>query len=314
MGMPPLISVIIPTYNRALYLADAIGSVFRQSFTDYEIVVVDDGSTDDSKKIIAPYLDRLRYVYQENMGEAAARNRGIREARGKWVAFLDSDDMWEPRALETLVQASGIYPKAGLIAMRGRMIRTNGTRTERIIGKKSAGPFYSTASLLWGDGGGVLMPMIRKSIFEKTGVFDETIASATDCDMWLRISFHTQMVCVHEPLLLCRLHEDNLSGNKALNARMWLRILEKLRDDHPEFLQTNRCAYRRACGKESLRLGRELLAGPAEGSGDLREARRRLFQSIAFFPFFLRAYLYLGWSYIFPSLYGQWRKWERKHR
>lgn len=312
--MSPLISVIIPTYNRAPYLRDALESIFRQTFKDHEIIVVDDGSTDDTKQVLAPFMDRIRYLYQENRGEAAARNRGIGESRGEWIAFLDSDDMWEPHALETLLRAARRNPEAALIAMRARVILPDGTHTERIIGKRSQGPWYSTRSLLWGDSGGVLTPMIRRSIFDKIGTFDETLSSATDCDMWLRISFHARMICVQDPLLLIRTHEGNVSGDKAINARMWLRLLKKLEIEHPEFPRSHPWTYRRALGKEHLRLGRELLDAYVERADSLPEARKNLGMSIIAFPFFLRAYLYLMWSCLFPSSYSVWRRWERKQR
>ncbi len=310
--MRQLVSVVIPTYNRASYIRDALESVFRQTFRDHEIIVVDDGSTDDTKQVLAPFMNRIRYLYQENRGEAAARNRGIGESRSEWIAFLDSDDMWEPQALETLLQAARSNPEAGLIAMRARAILPDGTRTGRLLGKKSPGPSYSTRSLLWGDSGGVLTPMIRRSMFEKVGTFDETLSSATDCDMWLRLSFHTQMICIQKPLLLIRVHEENLSGDKAINARMWLRLLKKLKLAHPEFLQSHPWTYRRALGKEHLRLGRELLATYAERADTLSEARQNLRKSTVTFPFFLRTYLYLLWSYLFPAGYNAWRRWERK--
>ena len=99
----PLVSVIIPTYNRAIYVTAAIDSVLAQTFTDYEIIVVDDGSTDDTKKLLQPYLSIIHYIYQENKGVSAARNTGILAAQGKWLAFLDSDDIWLPEKLNVQI-------------------------------------------------------------------------------------------------------------------------------------------------------------------------------------------------------------------
>ena len=310
----PTVSIILPTFNRVRLIGRVIKSILSQTYPDFGIIVIDDGSTDNTKEILVPLMSRIRYVHQENRGEAAARNRGIQESLGEWIAFLDSDDMWEPRTLELLLQAAQLHPEAGLVAMRGRVITTDGTRTERTIGKKKPGPFFSTTSLLWGDSGGVLMPMVRKRLFEKVGAFDEAIASASDCDMWLRISFHTRMVCVQEPLLLCRLHGESLSRDKVLNARMWLHILEKFAREHHEFIESYPWVYRRALGKENLRLGRELLATSAVKHEVLGESRRALRQSINAFPFFLRSYIYLVWSWLFPASYSVWRKWERKKR
>ncbi|MBM2835200.1 MAG: glycosyl transferase [Candidatus Brocadiaceae bacterium] len=94
------VSVVIPTYNRAPYVIMAIESVLAQSYQDYEIIVVDDGSTDGTRDVLEPYRDRIRYMYQDNKGVSAARNTGIQESRGEWIAFLDSDDEWLPNKLE----------------------------------------------------------------------------------------------------------------------------------------------------------------------------------------------------------------------
>ncbi len=100
MNKTPIVSVIIPTYNRAPYVTEALDSVLAQTFTDYEIIVIDDGSTDNTKEVLQPYFPQIRYFFQENQGVSAARNVGIREAKGEWLAFLDSDDVWLPKKLE----------------------------------------------------------------------------------------------------------------------------------------------------------------------------------------------------------------------
>ncbi len=96
----PAVSVIIPTYNRARYVTEAIESVLAQTFTDYEILVIDDGSTDSTKALLQPYLSKIIYIHQENRGVSAARNKGLKAAKGEWIAFLDSDDIWLPKKLE----------------------------------------------------------------------------------------------------------------------------------------------------------------------------------------------------------------------
>lgn len=312
--MSPEISVVIPTYNRAGLLREAVDSALAQTFRDREIVVVDDGSTDATAEVLASYGDRIRAVRQENRGEAAARNRGIAEARGRWIAFLDSDDLWEPTALERVHAAAERDPDAGLVAMRARAVRADGTRTGRTHGKKSPGPSFTTRSLLMGDAGGILMPMVRRDLLVEAGGFDASIRSATDCDMWLRLSFRTKLVGVPEPLLLVRVHPDNASADKSLNARMWLRILEKLATEQPAWVRAHRWAYRRALGKERLRLGRELLAAWDGSPAALREARAALRASIAAFPFFARGWIYLAWSLAAPGRYASWRRFETRQR
>jgi len=310
----PAVSVVIPTYNRVSLLTEAIDSALAQTFADREIVVVDDGSTDATPAVVAAYGAVVRCVRKDNGGEASARNVGVREARGAWVAFLDSDDRWEPETLATLMEAARAHPGAGLVAMKARAIAADGTPTSRLHGKKSPGPLFTTRSLLWGDAGGVLMPMVRRDLLLAEGGFDESLTQATDCDMWLRLSFRAVMIGVPEPLLLCRVHPDNASADRSVNARMWLRILDKLAAAQPAWVAANRWTYRRAFGKERLRLGRESLAAWDGTPEALAAARSALRGSVAAFPFFLRAWLYLGWSLVAPGRYRAWRRLEMRHR
>lgn len=112
MSQPPQCSVIIPAYNRAQFVTKAIDSVLRQTYTDYEIIVVDDGSTDNTREVLENYGDAVRIVYQENAGVSAARNAGIRKAKGRWIAFLDSDDEWKQEYLLRQMQRTRSHPEA----------------------------------------------------------------------------------------------------------------------------------------------------------------------------------------------------------
>ena len=310
--MAQKVAVVIPTYDRADFLTTAIDSALAQSHPPDEIVVVDDGSTDDTASVLAHYGDRIRVVRQDNAGQAAARNRGVAEVRSDWVAFLDSDDSWEPAALQRLLGAADEFPAAGLIAMRAMAMRADGSLTRRIQGKKSPGPFFTTRSILLKDGGGILTPMVKRSLFVELGGFDATLRSAEDVDLWLRLSFRTTLVGVPDALLLRRVHDTNLSSDRAVDARSWLLILDKLAREHPEFVRDNPWPFRRALGKEKLRLGRELLATSGGAPSRLAEARAALRGSIATFPFFGRAWIYLFWSLVAPGTYAAFRRYERR--
>lgn len=111
----PTVSVIIPSYNSAFYLLETLDSVLLQSYQDFEIILVDDGSTDNTKEVIQPYLKYINYVYQENKGPAPARNTGIRGARGKYIAFNDSDDSWLPQKLAIQIDYFQNHPEIGLV-------------------------------------------------------------------------------------------------------------------------------------------------------------------------------------------------------
>ena len=310
----PLVSVVIPTWNRAHYLETALASALAQTLREREILVVDDGSTDDTPRVLDSHAGAIRVVRQEHLGVAAARNRGIAEARGEWVAFLDSDDAWEPEALERMIAAARAHPEAGLVTLRAQAMSADGTLLGRTYGKHSSGPWFTTESLLTGDGGGVLTPMVERSLYLELGGFDESLRSAEDVDMWLRLSLRTRMYTSGEPLLRVRAHPDNLSRDRSLNARMMLVVLEKLEREHPEWVRDHGRAYRRALGKEHLRAGRELLASSAGEPKLLGEARHHLARSVATWPWFLRAHVYRAWGRIAPRTFGAWRARELRRR
>src|SRR3990172_7360951 len=111
----PKVSVIIPTYNREKYIVETLQSVFEQTFTDYEVIVIDDGSTDNTSVVLKPYLDRIVYIRKPNGGQGSARNVGIKKAKGEYIAFLDSDDLWLPEKLEIQVRYLDGHPEAGLV-------------------------------------------------------------------------------------------------------------------------------------------------------------------------------------------------------
>src|SRR5262249_36780398 len=163
---------------------------------------------------------------------------------------------------------------------------------------------FTTESLLRGDAGGVLMPLVRRDLLLESGGFDESLTSAADCDMWLRLSFATTMIGLPRPLLLCRAHPARISSDRGENARNWRRTLDKLAAARPEWIRATRWPFRRALGKERLRLGRERLASWDGSAAALREARRALLGSVGAYPFFLRAWLYLAWSALAPRAYG----------
>jgi len=189
--MPPLISVVIPTYNRAFHLPETINSVLAQTLHDYEIIIVDDGSTDDTERVVAS-LDAKNVNYlrhKENIGVSAARNIGIKASRGEYLAFLDSDDLWMPgkisRQIELFknnIQHLGVvYSAARVLDERSNTICAHLTPTSR-------GEIL--CSLLKANklGGGSSSVMIRRQCFDDAGCFDESLTHCEDWDMWIRIA------------------------------------------------------------------------------------------------------------------------------
>ncbi len=218
--MQPTISVVIATYNYGRYLAGAIASVLGQTFTDYEVIVVDDGSTDDTESVIRPYLSdsRIRYLRTEHVGQPAAKNAGIRDGTGRYVAFLDADDVWLPTKLEKQVavfersdpELGVVYCRRGFIDPDGREF-TRDQRTPRrgdVLAPIFHRPFICFSS-----------SVIRRDVLEEVGHFDESIPMSIDYDLWLRIALRYHFDFVDEPLVLYRTGHANLSTR--LSERIW---------------------------------------------------------------------------------------------
>jgi glycosyltransferase involved in cell wall biosynthesis len=202
------ISVVIPTYNREAFIAKAVESVLKQKCTADEIIVVDDGSTDQTKERLSAY--NIRYIYQKNGGVSSARNRGIQVAKNEWIAFLDSDDLWDENKLCRQVEFHQQHPKLLLSQTREIWIR-NGQRVnvvsryekpEEINFLNSIESCLITASSL----------LLHKKIFDEVGLFDETMVVCEDYDMWLRI-LKSYDIGLIEDRLISKIagHDDQLS-------------------------------------------------------------------------------------------------------
>lgn len=189
------VSVIIPTYNRAEYVTQAIDSVLAQTYTDYEIIVVDDGSADNTKEVLLPYMDRIRYIYQENAGASAARNKGIKAAKGDWIAFLDSDDEWLPGKLAVQIRAVERHPQ--LVAHMVNVNLTNYNDLDQNSFLHCKFPFEGNEGII--DDPfiqhfkyrTIAMPvavMCLKECAIKAGLFDESFVCGVDYDFMCRLA------------------------------------------------------------------------------------------------------------------------------
>lgn len=181
----PAVSVVIPAYNRAHCVVEAVESVLGQTFRASEVLVIDDGSTDATREVLARYRDRIRYIRQENAGPAAARNRGIRESRGEFVAFLDSDDLWRPNKLELQVGEFRRDDRMGIVSTNvvflypDREVRTPfGEKDTEAIRDGFLDEFLMVTSSV----------MIRTECFGRVGLFDETLQYAEDLDLFYRVA------------------------------------------------------------------------------------------------------------------------------
>jgi hypothetical protein len=222
----PLVSVILPTYNRGWILTEAIDSVLAQDYQDYELIVVDDGSTDNTREILDAYGQDIIVLRQANNGVSAARNRGIAEAGGQLVAFLDSDDLWLPRKLSRQVDFFKFNPDAVINQTEEIWIR-NGLRVNpKARHRKPSGMIFERSLGLC-----LVSPsavMIQKTLFDAVGVFDENLPACEDYDLWLRISCQYPVHLIAAPLIIKRGgHGDQLSKAPGLD-RFRIKALKKI--------------------------------------------------------------------------------------
>jgi glycosyltransferase involved in cell wall biosynthesis len=211
-----LISVIIPAFNRGWILEESIESVISQDFTDYELIIVDDGSTDNTQIILDKYRERLITIRQKNRGVSGARNRGIAAASGRYIAFLDSDDLWLPTKLSRQVDYFNTHPDA-LICQTEEVWIRNGLRVnpKKKHRKPSGMIFEPSLSLCLVSPSAV---MIHRRLFEEVGTFDENLPACEDYDLWLRISLKYPVYLIDIPLIVKRGgHPDQLSRKPGLD-------------------------------------------------------------------------------------------------
>ncbi|MGD8520270.1 MAG: glycosyltransferase [Desulfobacterales bacterium] len=226
----PLVSVIIPTHNRGWAIAEAIDSVLEQDFRDYELIVVDDGSTDNTSDILQSYGNTVTVIYQSNKGVSAARNRGIEASTGELIAFLDSDDLWLPRKLSRQVAFFKVHPDAMINQTEEQWIR-NGVRVNpKNRHHKFSGMIFERSLELC-----LVSPsavMVRRHLFESVGLFDVDLPACEDYDLWLRVSCRYPVYLIDIPLIIKRGgHDDQLSRAPGLD-KFRIRALQKIIDSN----------------------------------------------------------------------------------
>lgn len=227
------VSIIIPTYNRAALLPETLGSVFAQTFTDYQAIVVDDGSDDGTPGLLAGLAERAEMKRIAHAGPGAARNAGLALARGEYIAFLDADDLWAPRFLETMTAGLDAAPHAGFVYCDYSTFDESGAVTAAYLPPehKLRGDLFPT--LLEGDFISTGALLVRKSCFDVIGGFDPQLPVAEDWDLWLRLAREFPAEYVDEPLTRIRLDAHHVSRQPELIYTQNLKVLHKLRRARP---------------------------------------------------------------------------------
>jgi glycosyltransferase involved in cell wall biosynthesis len=221
------VCVIIPTYNRCAWIKHAIDSVLQQTYQNFELLIVDDGSTDITKGILSEYGNKIKYFYQSNKGPAAARNIGIKQSKGTYICFLDSDDRWVKSKLETQVNLVTEHPEIKICYTDETWIRKGIRVNQKRIHQKYSGWIYQRCLPLC-----IISPssvMIHREVFDKVGYFDEDMTVCEDYDLWLRIS-HLYPICFINEKKIVKYggHEDQLSSKYWGVDQFRVKALEKM--------------------------------------------------------------------------------------
>lgn len=255
------VSVVMPTYNRAHLIGAAIQSALDQTFQDFELIVVDDGSTDATEAVVKGLDDpRIRYLYQENRGIGGARNNGIRQAEGQYIAFLDSDDVWLPEFLALGVEVLEANPGVGLVYAKAQAIDDNGNLMAQIRGALQKYQDDTLKSVLYGDFICIIACLVRRRCFDRVGLFDESLKAREDWDMWARMAKYYRFTHIDKVLAHFRTHELQRTGGKSeyfgIVCESGIAVLDKAYSDPdlPEgILAIKRLAYRNVYMEAALR-------------------------------------------------------------
>lgn len=308
----PRVSILTPVYNGERYIAQAIESARAQTFQDFELIIVNDGSTDNSSEVIRPYLTdpRIRYLEQRNGGVAAARNAALRVAKGQYIGFLDQDDLWLPEKLKLQVQYLDDHPDVGLVHANQSYIDSDG-RHKRIHFDDG---FTKVSGWCFRDQFiknriAVLTVLARKSVLDRIGPLNETIPGGDDYEMWLRISKHFPIGHLDQVLAHYRMHESNVSNDNFRMTRTDLGAIESILRIHRE--------ARKQLGSgivdtRLFELNYQLGGWHMWKARDHTSARHHYWQAIRSRPLYLKSY----WRFVWCCLNDSQRRilawyWQR---
>jgi glycosyltransferase involved in cell wall biosynthesis len=247
MSNRPFVSVVIPAYNQAGFVGQAVESVLAQTYPHQEIILVDDGSTDKTSEVVTNFGFKVRYIYQENRGLAGARNTGILAAKGDLIGLLDADDCWKPNYLEKMITLAGENPNAAAYYCRAQCMDFDGKELPRVLG----GPPVPPEELFWKLlRANFIIPsttLIRRDCLVAAGLFDSSFRSCEDWDLWLKFLPSHQIVGSSETLVRYRIHGSSLSTDPTRMQYATRAVIEKhfgKEDGCPgTWTDEKRCAY-----------------------------------------------------------------------
>lgn len=286
--MNPQVSVIIPAYNSADYIGAALKSVFSQTFTDYEVIVIDDGSTDTTANIVKTFPG-VKYLSQDHKGPAAARNLGLTKSSAPLIAFLDADDQWMDDKLEIQTRYMNSHPDVGLL------YSDLSTFEEEVVITESYDTYHRKVyqgkvfdKLFLKNFIGTITVMARKECFGRAGYFNEEITRSTDWHQWLRIAYYYKVGYINKPLARYRWNKGSISYDsvRAYPDRLW--IIGDIISLYPDYFSRKKLLVRLAYGGGYFRYGYALFQ-----AGESRAAAAKWGKSLRNNPLQWKVYLYL---------------------
>jgi glycosyltransferase involved in cell wall biosynthesis len=290
------VTTLIPTYNCERYVCEAVESALAQTYPVHEIIVIDDGSTDDTRTALHPYAGTIKYIYQDNAGPPAARNTGIAHAAGDVIALLDSDDVWLPEKLELQIEYLRKHPDVGLVYSDNKTFDANGVIEESVKVSRNvkcpsgyifpqlfADPPFQTSAVL-----------IRKECFDKVGLFDTMLRMGDDYEFFLRVARSYKMGYVDLPLAMYRQHVDQGTrswGRQLQQGIPWeVMVLKRIIERDPAVVEElGKNVVNKRLSKAYFNLAYAKLS-----EGDHRSARRAVQEALRYWPTnpaYLRHYL-----------------------
>jgi glycosyltransferase involved in cell wall biosynthesis len=291
------VSLVIATFNHARFLGEALDSAAAQTLKSVEIVVVDDGSTDDTPAVLARYAGRVRVIRQPNRGLAAARNTGLAASRGTYVSFLDADDVLTPTKLAEQVALLERAPTVGwaycdvLIETTATGVETRASERFGYDARMLEGWLFP--ELIRGNFIPAIAPLVRRTVLDAAGGFDETLTALEDWDLWLRLSLIAEARYSPAVLVRYRVRPGGMSEDRSRMDRNRFRVLDKLCRTRPAAVEALGAAGRRIIADTHNWFGREAYA-----RGDWAEARRRFAASLVTVPWQRQAPMLLGLSLV----------------
>lgn len=273
----PLVSVIIPNYNYAKYVGEAIDSALNQTYENLEIIVVDDGSKDNSREILESYGDKIKVIFQENAGVSAARNNGVKNSNGKYIAFLDADDIWFSEKIAKQVNVLEKNEDVGLVDVGLEEFDNNGniisSRLDGLSGWVSNEFLLLERSVVLGAASGMMLP---RKVFDEVGGFDLNLLTSADWDFCYRVNRLYKIKFIPEVLIRYRNHGTNMHSNVKRMEREMFYGFEKAFSENSSDIQTIK--------QRSYSNLHKILAGSYFHNREYKDFIKHTFRSIYLYP------------------------------